>query len=412
VLVAALAACGDDAGNTVDAGTQDDAAAPSDGAAVDAAVADGALPDAAVVDGAVPDAAVPDAAVPDAAVPDAAVPDAAVPDAAVPDAMVLDAGPLANGVTTLAGSGVAGSADGFRTAAEFSNPANVAVAADGTVYVADFDTGLIRAVTAFGDVTTLTNQVGFARPFGLAMSSTGVLYVQTDRNSSETSGGALWSINTTTGVATVLFDNIGRPRGLAELADGRLVMAFYQDHVVKVYNPSTPATPPVVIAGSVGVADMVNGTGAAARFNTPYDVAAVSATEVVVADRANHRLRLVNVSTGVVSTYAGDGTAATTDGAALSAQFNEPQGLAVDNAGVVYVSELGGYVLRSIAGGTVATIAGDGIAGHVDSTTPLTARFWGLEGIAVRADGTLLYVADGSRGEADPYNRVRRVTLP
>lgn len=341
---------------------------------------------------------------------DAAFPDGPI-DAPI-DASIADAGPLGQGVTTLAGSGEIGLVNGFRSAARFSNPANVAVGADGTIYVADFDNGVIRAVTDWGDVTTLTSQGGFARPFGLVRSSSGVLYAQTDRNTALMNGGALWSIDTTTGLATLLFDNIGRCRGLAELPDGRLVLAFYQEHVLKVYDPATPAVAPTVIAGTIGAPGLVDETGAAARFNLPYDVIATGPTEVVVSDLGNHVLRKVDVATGVVTTFAGDGTAATLDNELLSAQFNSPQGLAIDGAGTIYVSELGGFVLRRISGGNVATLAGDGTAGHLDNVNPLGARFFGLEGIDVHPDGTLLYVADGNRGEVDPYNRVRRVTLP
>jgi sugar lactone lactonase YvrE len=328
------------------------------------------------------------------------------------DARVFDAGPLPEGVSTLAGTGDTGSADGFRDAARFNNPANVAVGADGTIYVADFDNGRIRAVSDFGEVTTLTNQANVRRPFGLVASTTGVLYAQTDRTSALVDGGALWSIDTTTGTATLLFDNLGRARGLTELSDGRLVMAFYLEHVIKVYDPSTPAVAPVVVAGTAGMPGMVNDTGAAARFNVPYDVAAISATEVVVSDQANHRLRLVDVSSGVVSPFAGDGVPASTNGPLLSAQFNMPQGLSVDSTGNLFVSEVGGYVVRRISGGMVTTIAGNGSAGHVDSVSPLSAQFFGLEGLAVHPDGSVLYIADGNRGEADPYNRVRRMTSP
>ena len=70
-----------------------------------------------------------------------------------------------------------------------------------------------------------------------------------------------------------------------------------------------------------------------------------------------------------------------------------------------------GIGLRVLADGAVATVAGAGTGGWLDGPR-LTAQFWGLEGLAVAADGRTLWVADGSRGEDVPYHRVRRVELP
>jgi hypothetical protein len=59
----------------------------------------------------------------------------------------------------------------------------------------------------------------------------------------------------------------------------------------------------------------------------------------------------------------------------------------------------------------VTTVAGDGTPGFQDNLTPLSARFFGLEGLDVVPDATYLYIADGDRGEEQPYNRVRRMDL-
>jgi trimeric autotransporter adhesin len=92
-------------------------------------------------------------------------------------------------VTTLAGSGVAGRADGTGAAATFNNPEGVAVGADGTVYVADSRSNTIRKITAAGVVTTLAgsgstgsaNATGTAASFnfptGIAVAADGTVYV-------------------------------------------------------------------------------------------------------------------------------------------------------------------------------------------------------------------------------------------
>ena len=69
-----------------------------------------------------------------------------------------------------------------------------------------------------------------------------------------------------------------------------------------------------------------------------------------------------------------------------------------------------GRVRRVGADGNVTTVAGDGIGGWADGTGA-QARFYGQEGLAISADGKTLYVADGTGGGGDPYNRVRQISL-
>ncbi|MCA9639872.1 MAG: hypothetical protein KC492_04230, partial [Myxococcales bacterium] len=289
-----------------------------------------------------------------------------------------------------------------------NNPVNVLLGPSDRLYVADFDNGLIRKVTTSGDVTTFVQASSFARPFGLTFLSGGDLLVQTDYNSTFGSGGALWRVDSS-GSATLQVDDSGRARGLATLSDGRVVMSFFLEQRIGIFDPTSKVITP--LAGSDSAqSGLVNDTGTAARFNTPYAVAVLSGDEILVADRDNNVIRKVTLA-GVVSTFAGDGSAATTDGVLASAAFNAPQGLTVDGSGNVYVSETGGNVLRKISGGQVTTIAGDGTQGWMDSSTPLTAEFYGMEGISVSSDGSTLYVADGNRGDDSGNHRVRVVHL-
>jgi hypothetical protein len=59
----------------------------------------------------------------------------------------------------------------------------------------------------------------------------------------------------------------------------------------------------------------------------------------------------------------------------------------------------------------VTTVAGSGTGGAKDSTNATEAQFYGLEGLCVAPDGNTIYVADGTRGESQPYNRVRIIKL-
>jgi sugar lactone lactonase YvrE len=345
---------------------------------------------------------------------DAGPPDAAliVIDAGPPDADPPDAQPLTIGLSTLAGGPDPGFDDGARNVATFNDPVNVAVAPDNVVFVADFNNGALRRVTEDGHVTTFTHQPGFNRPFGIAFSPDGDLYVETDRNTLNQATGALWKVNSSTGAATLLVDNVGKVRGLDVLSDGRVVLSDYQAHIVRLYDPISGQLSD--LAGQANTPGFVDAKGALARFNIPYDIVVGKNDAIFVSDFANHRIRKVALD-GTVTTYAGNATSGTVNGTLAQARFINPQGLAIDAAGVLYVSDPAGHVIRRInpvASATqVATVAGDGTAGYIDDLDPLTARFYGLEGIDITNDGVHLYIADGDLGEGGPYHRLRRVAF-
>ena len=120
-------------------------------------------------------------------------------------------------VSTVAGSGEPGYKDGNRCVARFTNPVNCAYR-DGKIYVADFDNGKIRVVdAATGDTSTLINQQGFQKPFGMTFAPDGTLYVSTDKNpqgQQNTMSGSIWRISVGAKTAQPLAVGIGRPRGL------------------------------------------------------------------------------------------------------------------------------------------------------------------------------------------------------
>ena len=312
-----------------------------------------------------------------------------------PDAAVVRP-PLGTGASTLAGWAEAGDVDGPRASNLFDNPVGVAVAADGRVLVADFENGKLRAVDATGTASTVFGDPRFTRPFALAVAGT-TTYVGTDNDPVGGHGamtGTLWKIDAA-GVATVVAPGIGRPRGIAVLADGRLAVADYTHHVIELVDPNTGVVSP--LAGVWDDPGLADGLGGAARFSIPYAIAVRGDGTLLVTDQGNHRLRAITLD-GEVTT--------------LPAVIDQPQGLAIAATGDVYVSDLTTSRILRVRGGTVDPVAGDGQAGYRDDVDPLAARFFGLEGIALSADGATLYVADGTRGEAVPYNRIRSVTLP
>ncbi|MBV8757237.1 MAG: hypothetical protein JO257_08190 [Deltaproteobacteria bacterium] len=317
--------------------------------------------------------------------------------------------PMTNGASTLAGAAAAGYVDGDRCTALFHNPVNVTLGPDGRVYVADFDNGKIRAVSADGTAETIISAQNFSRPFALTFGGS-ALYVATDNDPSNQHGimsGTIWRVDVQSKQATPLAQDIGRPRGLFVLKDGRLAATDYENHVVELIDTATGAV--TNLAGAFGQKGYADGAAATARFSAPYGIVQRSDGKLVIADWDNQRLRIVGLD-GSVSTLAGS-TAGFVDGAMSGAKFNHPQALAIDAADDIFLTDLDNFRIRKISGSTITTVAGDGMPGFADDDDPLGAEFSGLEGLAATSDGKTLYVADGTRGEDVPSNRVRIVKL-
>jgi sugar lactone lactonase YvrE len=319
--------------------------------------------------------------------------------------------PFTNGVSTLAGMATAGYVDGSRKIAQFSNPVNVAYR-NGVLYVADFDNGKLRAIDTGTFITsTVIARPGFQRPFGLAFAADGTLYVTTDNDQTgnhTAMSGTIWKVDVTAHTATVVANAVGRPRGITVLPDGRLAVADYLHQVIELVATDTGKVTP--IAGAWDAKGMVDGAGSVARFSSPYGVALGSDGKLIVADYNNNRIRVVGLD-GTTATLAGTGTQGFADGAMNAAKFSTPEGVSVAANGDVYITDLGNFRVRRITGGHVDTVAGNGTGGYVDNDDRLASELYGLEGLAVVPDGSMLYVADGSRGDPVPYNRVRQIKL-
>ena len=156
-------------------------------------------------------------------------------------------------------------------------------------------------------------------------------------------------------------------------------------------------------AGEIGN-DSRDGAGTAARFVRPIGIAVDAGGTLYVADAGSHAIRKISPS-GVVTTFAGlAGRRGRADGTGSAARFNEPEGVAVDGSGNVYVADTGNNTIRKISpGGVVTTLAGSpGYGGSTDGTGG-AARFSSPYDVAVDATGTV-YVADTYN------NMIRRIT--
>ncbi len=318
--------------------------------------------------------------------------------------------PLASGTATISGASEPGYVNGPRGTARFSNPVNTAVGPDGMVYVADFNNNRIRAVDPeTGDAETAVEVAGFRRPFGMLFSGS-TLYVTTDDDSKGRHGlmtGSLWRVDVVAGTATLIVEDIGRPRGLAMLPDGHLAMSDYVHHVIESVDVTSGAI--TILAGTFDQKGMVDAKGAAARFSTPYGMV-FTGGHLLVADFDNNLIRSVELD-GTVTTVSGSSGGGYADGALGDAKYSKPQGMAITQDGTIFLTDLGNYRVRRIADTTVQTVSGDGTAGWLDSADSLTAQLYGLEGLSVTADGKRVFVADGGRGEMVPYNRIRRISF-
>ncbi len=144
-----------------------------------------------------------------------------------------------------------------------------------------------------------------------------------------------------------------------------------------------------------GVEGFADGVGTAARFHTPSGLAVDAAGVLYVADTGNHAIRRITPQ-GEVSTLAGDGVAGFADGAAQSARFDTPIGIAVGTDGAVYVADSHNDRIRVVRDGVVSTLAGGDGPGFVDGPGP-GARLDTPTGLALDRHGRL-WIADTGNG--------------
>lgn len=272
-------------------------------------------------------------------------------------------------VTTLAGSGQAGSANGIATVASFRVPWGVAADAAGNVYVADEENNLIRMISPAGVVSTLAGSgkpgsadgtaaaASFSGPSGVAVDAGGNVYVADQGNKS------IRKISPD-GMVSTLSGSFSRPTGVAVDTSGNVyVVDQANESVLKI----TPAGVVSTLAGG-GPAGSANGIGSAASFLLPYGLAVDAAGNVYVADAGNELIRMITPA-GVVSTLAGGGTGVSINGPGTAASFHTPFGVAVDGAGNVYVADYSINMIRKInSSGIVSTLAGNGNSGSANTT--------------------------------------------
>jgi len=324
-------------------------------------------------------------------------------------------------VTTFAGTaGIQGAADGTGSAAQFNTPTDINVNSAGTLlYVADYGNNEIRKITSRRVVSTFAGSVnnppggagyvdgtGRAARFnillGIGLAGTTLYVADTNHTIRKiTSTGVVTTLAGTPDVAgsadgTGTSAQFNYPYSVAGDSKGNVYVSDRNNCTVRKIVAATGVV--TTLAGTPGVVGYADGVGPGARFAFPDSLAVDSAgTTVYVADTYNHVVRKINVSTGAVTTLAGNqaaGMVADVDGTGSNARLNFPTGIAVDKNGNVYVTEQGGHTIRKITpGGVVTTLAGTFENYGSDDGTGPAASFNTPWGIAVDAKG-MLYVAD------------------
>ncbi|HEY5994268.1 MAG TPA: NHL repeat-containing protein [Gallionellaceae bacterium] len=296
--------------------------------------------------------------------------------------------------------------------ARFHAPLGIAADDAGNVYVVDSGHNTMRKITPAGGVATLAGAGEtdiFEEPHGIATDGAGNVYVSDFRDNTVrkiTPEGEVILLAGASEVAgsddgTETDANFNRPAGIAADRAGNVYVADSSNHTIRKITPEGAVT---TLAGKAGVAGHADGTGAAATFRMPFGIAIDNAGNVYVADSFNHTIRRITPA-GVVSTLAGTaGVEGHADGTGTAASFSSPGGLALDGANNLYVADSGNNTIRKITpAGMVTTVAGAAKeSGYADGAAA-GARFNTPHSIAIDRAGNL-YVTDMDN------NAIRKIT--
>jgi sugar lactone lactonase YvrE len=217
---------------------------------------------------------------------------------------------VAGKVLVLAGTGTKGFANGPASAAQFNEPYGVALSPDEkTLYVADYLNHAIRAIDLAGkQVTTLAGNgtAGFAngvadkaqfnQPYNVKADANGRLYVPDQNNHAIRRVDPDGTVSTIAGNGQSGFADgkppearFNNPTGLIIAADGTIYVADRNNHRIRAVSPAGDIT---TIAGD-GTAGQQDGPAQTAKFNRPIDVVLARDGSLVVSEENNHRLRKI-----------------------------------------------------------------------------------------------------------------------
>ena len=261
-------------------------------------------------------------------------------------------------VTALAGNpSASGTADGPGGVAQFNNPRGVAVAGNGYVYVADAGNNTIRKISPTGMVTTLAgtpglagtaNGIGSAAQFDIprfvAVDGSNNVYVADYGNNTIRKISPTGSVSTLAGTPGVSGTDDGpaaaalfnAPSGLAVDKNGNIFVADLGNYTIReISAPGLVKT----VAGSPGYAGSADGTGGNALFSAPDGLALDGNGNLYVADNTYSTIRMVAPDAEVTTIGGTPGITGVSDGYGPLAQFTNPRAIASSAGGIVYVAD-------------------------------------------------------------------------
>lgn len=332
-------------------------------------------------------------------------------------------------ITTVAGGGSVDANNQPATSVMLSVPSGVAVDGAGNLFIAESHrirkvasgTGIISTIA--GDGTpgfNGDNQPATAAklnaPSSIAFDTAGNLLIADSGNI------RVRKISITTGIITTVAGNgnstfsgdnvvanvspLGGPSGIAVDGNDNLYIADQNTRRIRKVTAATGIMTTVAGREFSGF-NGDNQIGTSASLSTPRGVATDATGNVYIADQSNNRIRLVTAATGIITTVAGNGTDAYTDGILLatSAALRGPTDVVFDGAGNFYIADSGNQRVRKVtaATGIISTIAGTGVDGfNGDNQSAAAASLWDPKGIALDTDGNLYIAEQTSR-------RIRKV---
>lgn len=308
------------------------------------------------------------------------------------------AGPSAT-VSTLAGSTIAGLVDGPAKRPEYSYPYGIAVTTGGIIFVADFNNNCIRKITSAGVVTTIAGDgttgyadgVGasakFNHPSSIALNTGGDILVADQSNHlirKVTQAGIVTTVagNTTPGYVngSVAVARFNTPSGITVDATGNILVTEWGNHTIRKIS-TTGVVSTLAGGGTYGYA---NGTGTSALFNSPSSIDKDLSGNFFVIDANNSCIRKIT-STGVVTTLSGSPSmVGYQDGTLSTAKFNAMYALRVDGQQNILVSDISSGITKirkiSLSLNQVSTLTGAAGYGYLDGSTSVAkfSTIWGI----------------------------------
>ena len=306
-------------------------------------------------------------------------------------------------ISTVAGNGLPGFGGdgGPATEARLNGPSAVAIDSDGNLYIADWNNQRVRRVDLSSGVIKTVAGTGIhgssgdggpataaqlANPPGVAVDASGNLLI------AESGGQRVRRVDAGTGVITLVAGNgeegsggdggpavdalLDHPVGLAVDSRGNLFITDSQNRTIRKVDAETGTITTVAGTGVYGYSGD-GGPATRAQLNDPMGIAVGSAGDLFIADLNNRRIRRVEAGTGLITTVAGLGTTGFggDGGPATDSLVFLPNGLAVDDAGNLFVGDTGNHRIRRIDArtGVITTVAGSGPAGLEGDGGPATA---------------------------------------